>query len=136
MTTGYQLDKTCSAQTRFQGRLVLCDREPNHEHDHSGFIGHSDIERFDWGNGAWRRILRALGSYGGGVYQSKSPALLWQRINHRLFGLRRGCSCTRCFHHPRRRVPAREIYDGRVQNAKRFERLEGRVKAIERGERV
>jgi hypothetical protein len=64
-------------------------------------------------------------------YTRRSLALLAWRIRHRLTGPQRGCSCTRCFHHPRRRVPAREIYEGRV----RFAALERRVRELEKAQR-
>jgi len=62
------------------------------------------------------------------AYRRWSPLLLKHRVSHRLFGLRRGCSCSRCFHHPRRRIPPREIYDDRVRLAK----LEREVRGLRR----
>lgn len=59
----------------------------------------------------------------------RDPRLLLWRIRHRLTGPARGCSCSRCFYHPRRRVPAREFYRTRVRLAEaesRIARLEGR----------
>lgn len=54
-------------------------------------------------------------------------AVLW-RVRHRLTGPQRGCSCSRCFYHPKRRVRAQEVYDDRVRIAK----LEERVRKLER----
>lgn len=68
---------------------------------------------------------------GDGSYHRSSPPLLAYRIWHRLTGVRRGCSCSRCFHHPRRRVPAAEVYRDRVRLAE----VERRVRDLER-ERV
>jgi hypothetical protein len=66
--------------------------------------------------------------FGDGSYHRTSPALLAHRMWHRLTGVWRGCSCSRCFDHPRRRVPAREVYDDRVRLAE----LERRVRKLER----
>lgn len=41
-------------------------------------------------------------------YHRTSPALLLHRVRHRLTGPQRGCSCSRCFHHPKRRIYGRE----------------------------
>jgi hypothetical protein len=38
-----------------------------------------------------------LVGFGDGSYHKASPALLVWRVRHRLTGVRRGCSCTRCF---------------------------------------
>lgn len=69
--------------------------------------------------------------YGDSSYPRTSPALLIIGIRHRLTGARRGCSCTRCFSNPRRRVPPAEIYRDRARLAK----LEESVRKIERGAR-
>jgi hypothetical protein len=61
-------------------------------------------------------------------YRRWSPLLLAYRVRHRLTGPQRGCSCSRCFHHKRRRVPAREVYNDRVRVAE----LERRVCLLER----
>lgn len=61
--------------------------------------------------------------FADGSYHRSSPALLLHRIRHRLTGPQRGCSCSRCFYHPRRRVPAREFYNDRVRLAKLEERV-------------
>lgn len=61
-------------------------------------------------------------------YASWSPLLLGHRIRHRFSGLRRGCSCSTCFHHPRRRVPNREHLSDRVHIAD----LERRLRTLER----
>lgn len=49
-------------------------------------------------------------------------AWLW-RLRHWATGPRRGCSCTRCFRHPRRRVPAAEFYKDRTRAAVLDEKL-------------
>jgi hypothetical protein len=69
---------------------------------------------------------------GDGSYHCSSPALLAYRVWHRLTGVRRGCSCTRCFNHPRRRVPAAEVYSDRVRLAE----VEARVRKLERDRMV
>lgn len=43
------------------------------------------------------------------------PGYWWHRIVHRLRGPQRGCSCSRCFYHPKRRVPASEFYKDRLR---------------------
>jgi hypothetical protein len=58
---------------------------------------------------------------------------LW-RVRHWLTGPQRGCSCTRCFNHPRRRVPATEFYRDRIRLAaaeRRVQELEQRERALE-----
>lgn len=72
-----------------------------------------------------------LAGYGDDSYHRSSPALLLCRLRHRLTGLRRGCSCTRCFNDPRRRVPAAELYALRVENARLHEAL--RTQRLENG---
>lgn len=58
--------------------------------------------------------------------------MIAHRIWHRLFGRMRGCSCSRCFNHPRRRIPNREIYDDRVYARKRLDELDKRIRQLER----
>lgn len=86
---------------------ALCDKQTA---DHAGPIAR-------W---RWRRENK--------VYLSWGLPLLFHRIRHRLTGPQRGCSCSRCFHHPRRRVPARDFYDLRVDLA----RLRDRVRDLEK----
>lgn len=81
-------------------------------------------------------VRRWLLGYGDGSYHRTSPALLVRRVRHRLTGLRRGCSCTRCFNHPSRRVPAADLYAARIENARLRDELrkadaEGRERIAE-----
>jgi hypothetical protein len=48
-------------------------------------------------------------------YWRYDPALLWWRIVHRLRGPARGCSCSRCFTHPKRRVNGSQIIERNVK---------------------
>jgi hypothetical protein len=58
----------------------------------------------------------------------RDPRLILFLIRHRLSGPRRGCSCSRCFYHPKRRVPAREVYRDR----QRLAEAESRIRDLER----
>lgn len=69
-----------------------------------------------------------LGVLGDNCYTWWSPVLFAHRVRHRLTGPQRGCSCSRCFHHPRRRIPAREFYATR----QRVTALEDRMRELER----
>lgn len=61
----------------------------------------------------------------------RDPRLWLWRVRHYLTGPRRGCSCsTRCFDHPKRRVPAAEVYRDRV----RLGKLEARVLKLEKAQ--
>lgn len=72
--------------------------------------------------------LRWLLGNGDHSYHATSPRLAFNRVRHWLTGPQRGCSCSRCFYHPKRRVPARETYDDRVRVAA----LETTVRDLER----
>lgn len=72
--------------------------------------------------------------WGCRCYTRRSVLLLAYKVRHRLTGPRRGCSCTRCFHHPRRRVYGREIIDSNVRVSKAYQELHvlrKRVAALE-----
>lgn len=75
-----------------------------------------------------RLTLRTwLVGYGDNCYHHTSPALLMHRLVHIFMGRRRGCSCSKCFCHPRRRVPPQEIMIVRA----RLSELEDRVRRLE-----
>lgn len=66
---------------------------------------------------------------GGRHYPSYAPKIIWQRLLHvTIIGPLLGCSCTRCFNHPRRLYYWREGVRDRV----RLARLEARVDELER----
>lgn len=68
-------------------------------------------------------------SFGGSrTYPGYAPRVPWNRLLHRtVLGPLLGCSCSRCFVHPRRLYYWREGVRDRLRVAK----LEARVRALE-----
>jgi len=62
----------------------------------------------------------------------RDPRLLLWRIRHRLTGPRRGCSCSRCFRHPKRIPRSNEVIDRFVRLERRIEQLENAARDVRR----
>jgi hypothetical protein len=75
-------------------------------------------------------VLMSRHYFGDGRhYPSYAPRVLWNRLLHvTILGPLLGCSCTRCFHHPRRIYYWREG----VRDRQRIAELERRMQALER----
>jgi hypothetical protein len=71
-------------------------------------------------------------------YPSYAPKVVFHRVRHWAIGPLLGCSCSRCFNHPRRIIPAREFYASRVSFARFLDELnservaEGKTRIVPR----
>lgn len=81
---------------------------------------------YEWDGFDDDKLMHLLGKNDDGSYWRWSPILKWHRIVHHFLGPYRGCSCSKCFHDPRRKAPAGELdsWRRRALNAERM--MEGR----------